>query len=76
MWEHRKNMALFDIMPKHNTVSWNTVIAGCDKYGIVGFTCQLFDEIPLLNIVPWNAMIIGFEHHGCLEEAMIFLKIC
>ena len=52
------------------------MIAGCDKYGIVGFARQLFDEIPLLNIVPWNVMIIGFEQHGCPEEAVIFLKIC
>ncbi|KAA8520509.1 hypothetical protein F0562_014765 [Nyssa sinensis] len=53
---------MFDIMPKRDSVSFNSMIDGYVKFGMVNVARELFDFMPLemRNLISWNSIICGY----------------
>lgn len=56
----RDARALFDEMPERNIVSWNVMLNGYSKAGMVELASDLFQRIPLKDVVSWGTMIDGY----------------
>ncbi|XP_028797350.1 pentatricopeptide repeat-containing protein At2g45350, chloroplastic-like [Neltuma alba] len=70
---------LFDRMSCHDSVSYNSMIDGYVKYGMVGKARELFDNMPLKkqNLITWNSMIGGYVRYkdGLNCAWNLFLKM-
>ncbi|KAI3826875.1 hypothetical protein L1987_00934 [Smallanthus sonchifolius] len=62
-------LKVFDEMPIKNIVTWNCVISGYVKNGMVDNARQVFDEMPNRNVVSWTAMLNGYAKCGRLDES-------
>ncbi|KAK9143379.1 hypothetical protein Syun_012779 [Stephania yunnanensis] len=53
---------VFDKMPARDSVSWNAMIDGYSKMGMMGLAGDLFGKMPgwARNAVSWNSMVGGF----------------
>lgn len=53
---------LFDRMSCHDSISYNSMIDGYVKYGMVERASELFHDMPLKerNLITWNSMIGGY----------------
>ncbi|KAK1440341.1 hypothetical protein QVD17_06166 [Tagetes erecta] len=60
---------VFDEMPVRDVASWNALIAGCMKHGVVCVAEDLFSRMVDKNIVSWTAMISGYTQNGFAERA-------
>ncbi|KAF2566428.1 hypothetical protein F2Q68_00023982 [Brassica cretica] len=73
---------VFDRMPERDSVSYNSMIDGYVKCGLVesagGYAqradgvdvaAKLFDEMPEKDLISWNSMIGGYVKHGRIEDA-------
>ncbi|KAJ4956655.1 hypothetical protein NE237_013438 [Protea cynaroides] len=70
----------FDCMPRHDLMSWNTLIHGYAHHGHVKKVLQLFDDmVESGSIKPNHATFIGVlnacSHVGYVEEAFEYFKI-
>ncbi|XP_059650115.1 pentatricopeptide repeat-containing protein At5g19020, mitochondrial [Cornus florida] len=61
---------LFDEMPEKNTVSWNVMLNGYSKAGLIDLARDLFERIPVRDVISWGTMIDGFVQVGRLSEAL------
>ncbi|XP_022959003.1 pentatricopeptide repeat-containing protein At5g19020, mitochondrial [Cucurbita moschata] len=61
---------LFNEMPMRNTVSWNVMLKGYVKSGLVDKAIELFDRIPERDVISWATMIDGFVQVKQLREAL------
>ncbi|KAL7144627.1 hypothetical protein ABFS83_07G025000 [Erythranthe nasuta] len=61
---------IFDEMVEKNVVSWNVMLNGYVKAGLVDLGRELFGEIPLKDVVSWGTMIDGYVQVGRLREAL------
>ncbi|XP_047949878.1 pentatricopeptide repeat-containing protein At5g19020, mitochondrial-like [Salvia hispanica] len=61
---------IFDNMMDRNVVSWNVMLNGYLKGGLVDLARDLFDEIPWKDIFSWCTMIGGYLQVGRLAEAL------
>ncbi|KAH6820401.1 hypothetical protein C2S53_020275 [Perilla frutescens var. hirtella] len=56
-------------MPQKNVVTWNCMISGYIKNGMIREARELFDSMPVKDVVSWTAMLSGYAKNGRLEEA-------
>ncbi|PIA39288.1 hypothetical protein AQUCO_02600025v1 [Aquilegia coerulea] len=61
---------LFDEMPEKNEVTWNVMLNGYAKMGLVDLAKNLFDRIPVRDLVSWSTMIDGYVRVDRLDEAL------
>ncbi|XP_047949873.1 pentatricopeptide repeat-containing protein At5g19020, mitochondrial [Salvia hispanica] len=61
---------IFDNMADKNVVSWNVMLNGYVKGGLVDLARDLFEEIPGKDVVSWGTMIDGYLQTGRLREAL------
>lgn len=66
----RDARSLFDEMPERNLVSWNVMLNGYSKAGLVDKAKDLFEKIPDKDVISWGTMIDGFIQMDCLHEAL------
>lgn len=62
---------LFDEMPERNIVSWNVMLNGISKAGLVDLARELFERIPVKDVVSWGTMIDGYVQAERLSEALM-----
>lgn len=62
---------LFKEMPERNLVSWNVMLNGYSKAGLVCLARDLFNEIPSKDVVSWGTMINGYIQAGMVREGFI-----
>lgn len=65
----RDALFLFDQMPQRNTVSWNGMVSGYVKNGMIAEARKVFDVMPERNVVSWTSMVRGYVQVGMVEEA-------
>ncbi|CAL9219814.1 unnamed protein product [Arabidopsis halleri] len=63
---------LFDEMPESNLVSWNVMLNGYSKAGLIEQAKELFDQITDKDIVSWGTMIDGCLRKNQLDEALVY----
>lgn len=70
---------LFDRMPEHNTVSLNSMIAGCAQHGIGVESLRLFEHMLQMDIVPSSITFISVlsacAHTGKVEEGQKYFNM-
>ncbi|PRQ38870.1 putative tetratricopeptide-like helical domain-containing protein [Rosa chinensis] len=71
VWEAR---SLFDEMPERNIVSWNVMLNGYSKAGLVHLARELFERIDMKDVVSWGTMIDGYVQVECLNEALMMYR--
>lgn len=65
---------LFDEMPERNIVSWNVMLNGFSKAGLVDLARELFERIPVKDVVSWGTMIDGYVQVERLGEALMMCR--
>ncbi|CAH8271571.1 unnamed protein product [Arabidopsis lyrata] len=63
---------LFDEMPERNLVTWNVMLNGYSKAGLIEQAKELFDQITEKDIVSWGTMIDGCLRKNQLDEALVY----
>ncbi|XP_039134864.1 pentatricopeptide repeat-containing protein At2g45350, chloroplastic-like [Dioscorea cayenensis subsp. rotundata] len=58
---------LFDQMPAPDSVSWNLMIDGYVKQGMMDEALELFDKMPERDVIAWACMIKGYMDAGNVE---------
>ncbi|KAL3516993.1 hypothetical protein ACH5RR_023895 [Cinchona calisaya] len=70
---------VFDRMPRRDSVSYNSMIDGYVKWGMVDFARELFDclLVEMKNLITWNTMISGYVklEDGCELAWELFEKM-
>ncbi|CAN0878827.1 Pentatricopeptide repeat-containing protein At2g21090 [Linum grandiflorum] len=61
---------VFDKMSHKNLYSWNHMLSGYTKLGMVKPAKKLFDKMPQKDIVSWNTMVIGYAKVGMCGEGL------
>lgn len=61
---------IFDNMVDRNVVSWNVMLNGYVKAGLVDLARDIFEGIPVKDVVSWGTMIDGYLQVGRLREAL------
>ncbi|KAI3469505.1 hypothetical protein Pfo_026168 [Paulownia fortunei] len=61
---------VFNKMVQRNVVSWNVMLNGYVKAGLVDLARELFERIPEKDVVSWGTMIDGYVQVGRLREAL------
>ncbi|KNA23369.1 hypothetical protein SOVF_025280 [Spinacia oleracea] len=51
---------LFMVMEDRDVVSWNSMVSGLIKGGLLEEARQMFDEMPERDVVSWNTMLDGY----------------
>lgn len=65
---------LFDRMPERNIVSWNVMLNGYSKAGLVDMARELFERIPDKDVISWGTMIDGYVQKECIHEAFMMYR--
>lgn len=63
---------VFDKMEARNLYSWNNMISGYVKLGMIKQARGVFDRMPERDLVSWNTMIVGYARNGVFGEALGF----
>ncbi|XP_016476853.1 pentatricopeptide repeat-containing protein At5g19020, mitochondrial-like [Nicotiana tabacum] len=61
---------LFNEMPQKNVVSWNVMLNGYTKAGLVDLSREVFEQIADKDVVSWGTIIDGYLQVGRLSEAV------
>ncbi|KAL6526943.1 hypothetical protein OROGR_016033 [Orobanche gracilis] len=62
---------VFDEMSNRDVVSWNSVIVGCLRGGVLDLAMGLFRQMKeRKNIITWNSVITGLVQGGRAKEAL------
>ncbi|WJX49322.1 hypothetical protein P8452_35773 [Trifolium repens] len=65
---------VFDRMCERDSVSYNSMIDGYVKCGLIGRACELFGEMGMeeKNLITWNSMIGGYLRCGEDDDGLRF----
>ncbi|CAK7347031.1 unnamed protein product [Dovyalis caffra] len=67
---------VFDgIFLRANSTSWNTMISGYCKEGLMEEAVNLFNRMPERNVVSWNTIVAGFAENGSLCALQLVCKM-
>ncbi|CAN6233282.1 unnamed protein product [Urochloa humidicola] len=66
----RLALQLFDSMPVRSVVTYNTMISGLMRNGLVDAAFEVFDGMPDPDKVSWTALIDGCVKNGRHDEAI------
>nr|CAB3451203.1 unnamed protein product [Digitaria exilis] len=66
----RLALQLFDSMPVRSVVTYNTMISGIMRNGLVDAAFEVFDGMPEPDKVSWTALIDGCVKNGRHDEAI------
>uniref|UniRef100_A0A803P7V2 Pentatricopeptide repeat-containing protein n=1 Tax=Cannabis sativa TaxID=3483 RepID=A0A803P7V2_CANSA len=61
---------VFDEMSEKNSVMWNVMITGLNKWGEFKFAISLFDRMPNRNVVSWTSVIDAYTRMNRYGEAL------
>lgn len=62
---------VFDELPRvRDVVTWNAVLAGYMRAGMVVVARQVFDEMPVRDQVSWSTLVSGYVKEEELEVAL------
>lgn len=61
---------IFEWMPEKNTVTWNAMLNGYAKAGMLQMAAEVFGRIPERDAVSWLTMIDGYIRADCKSEAL------
>lgn len=61
---------LFDEIPERNVVTWNVILNGYSKSGLVDLARELFERMPAKDVVSWGTIIDGYVQVERLGEAL------
>ncbi|CAL5016209.1 unnamed protein product [Urochloa decumbens] len=62
--------AVFDQMPDRNTITWNAMLNGYVKAGMMEKAAEAFWRIPKRDEVSWVTMIDGYIRAGLISDAL------
>lgn len=65
---------LFSEMSEKNLVSWNVMLNGYSKMGLVDLARDLFDKIPEKDVVSWGTIIDAYVRTDRLVEALLLYR--
>ena len=65
---------LFEEMPERNIVSWNVMLNGYSKAGLVDMARELFERNPSKDVVSWGTMINCYVQVEWLAEAFTMYR--
>ncbi|CAN1802712.1 Pentatricopeptide repeat-containing protein At2g21090 [Linum perenne] len=57
-------------MSHKNLYSWNHMLSGYAKLGMLKPARKLFDKMPQKDVVSWNTMVIGYAKAGVCGEGL------
>ncbi|KAL6551587.1 hypothetical protein OROGR_007741 [Orobanche gracilis] len=60
---------VFDVMEEKDLVTYNSIISGLVKAGVLPEARKLFDEMPQRDTVSWNTIMDGYVKAGEMIEA-------
>ncbi|KAL6518962.1 Pentatricopeptide repeat-containing protein [Orobanche hederae] len=60
---------VFDVMEEKDLVTYNSIISGLVKAGVLQEARKLFDEMPQRDTVSWNTIMDGYVKAGEMIEA-------
>ncbi|KAI3797290.1 hypothetical protein L1987_32546 [Smallanthus sonchifolius] len=60
----------FKIGSKNHLPSWNALISGLVRNGMIDSARELFDKIPSRDVFSWSSMIAGYEQTGQPDMAL------
>ncbi|GAB4843474.1 hypothetical protein Ancab_013434 [Ancistrocladus abbreviatus] len=66
--------SLFDEMCEKNIVSWNVMLNGYSKAGLVDMARDLFEKIPERDVVSWGTMVDAYVQASRLAEALVLYR--
>lgn len=72
--DHIGAYKVFDKMPVRNLYSWNNMLSGYAKLGMIKPARRLFDKMPEKDVVSWNTMVIAYAQNGDCREALRFYR--
>ncbi|CAI0388812.1 unnamed protein product [Linum tenue] len=61
---------LFDLMPRRNIASWNTLLDGYARLGDVESAELLFNQMPAKDVISWTTMINCYSQNQKFREAL------
>ncbi|XP_024515847.1 pentatricopeptide repeat-containing protein At4g02750-like [Selaginella moellendorffii] len=59
----------FDLIPRRDVVSWNTLLIGYANNGDLAAALKVFHTMPMRDTVSWNATVTIYASSGFTEEA-------
>ncbi|XP_043711716.1 pentatricopeptide repeat-containing protein At5g19020, mitochondrial [Telopea speciosissima] len=62
---------IFDDNPERNIVTWNVMLNGYSKAGLIDSARDLFDRMPVKDLVSWGTIIDGYVRAEKLSEAIL-----
>jgi len=65
---------LFTTSYKLDQISWNSMISGYMKSGLLDRARLLFDIIPEKDVVSWSAMISGYAQHNLFSDSLAMFE--
>ncbi|KAK1262224.1 Pentatricopeptide repeat-containing protein [Acorus gramineus] len=63
---------VFAAIPVKNVFSYNAMLGGYSKMGLLDDARGLFERMPERDLVSWNTMIVAFARGGLCSEAIQF----
>lgn len=70
--DHVNARKVFDKMEVRNLYSWNNMLSGYVKLGMMKQARSFFHKMPEKDYVSWNTMIVSYARSGLFGEALRF----
>ncbi|XWS62612.1 hypothetical protein CRYUN_Cryun06bG0026100 [Craigia yunnanensis] len=65
-------MEAFNLMPKRDNLSWNSMISGFAQLGRLELARDYFEMMPQKHLVSWNSIIAGYKKNEDYKGAIKF----